>query len=353
LVRPAPAICFAAGLILASCASQPARDEAGGVTVRRVAARVLVPPPINLYDRDMETLGVVAFEGPSGQALAEDLAARLDETRAYRVVGPGGMAERLLRAGVSVAWDASASSLRWAGERAGVDAVVVGRVQEFHAEGWDDEKETLTLRGTGEYRFEVNDEGKLAYREKKAYQRVPLFCRTDRGTVAAAYRVLDLRRGAVVATVEHDISTELPSFCYREDVPARLINQARDRLLRRLFQRLNQGFLEDVVPRAERSELAFEVVAGVLDGGLVHRNELGILSASRGEWQQALDVWRDCLLDFPDAAPVHYNLAVVYRAMGRITRAEEHFAKAAALAPRSLYLESLREVRTGTVPAAH
>jgi len=318
---------------------------ADGVAVRHVTARVLRPSPINLYDLDVATLGVVAFEGLGGEALARTLAGQLEKTRAFRTVEPGAMAERLLRAGVSVAWETSASALRRAGERAAVDAVVVGRVEEFHTDGWDDEKETLTLRGTGEFAFVVNEEGKLAYREKKAYESVPLFCRTDRGTVAAAYRVWDVRRGAVVATVEHELTAEMPSFCYREDVPRRLVDQARDRLLRRLFQRLNEAFLAEVVPRAERGQLAFEVVSGPFEGGLAHRNELAILSASRGEWNQALEVWQDCLVDFPGVPTVHYNLAVAYRALGRLARAEGHLAEAAALAPRRLYLQTLEDVR--------
>jgi len=339
-----PSILFAAALGT-GCATLSAPVPFGGPPVREVTVRVVRPPAINLSDWGVETVGVLPAEGPGGPALSRELAGQLERGGAFRLLGPAAMEERLLKAGLALGWDATASQLRWAQERTAVDAVVVGRVEAFRVEEREDEKETLTLRGTGEYGFVRNEEGKLAYREKKAYASVPLFCRTDQGRVAAAYRIWEVRGGAEVATVRHELSAEVPSFCYRGDVPERLKDQARDRLLQRLFSRLNEQFLAEVVPRFERARVAFEVIPGGGDGALVHRNELGILSASRGEWAQALEMWRECLVDRPDLPAAHYNLAVAYRAVGRLSLAEAHLKKAIAAAPLPLYRRALQEVQ--------
>ena len=313
--------------------------------LRRVTVLSIRPSPVNLYDRGVEVVGVVPFSGPSGKALARKLADQLARTGMYRVVGPDEMSERLMRVGLTVRWDEPPTALRWVHERTGVDAVVGGRVVEFEVEGFERAKETLSLEPTGKFGFEWTEEGKLAYRERFAYRRVPLFCRTDSGTVGAAYRVWDLRRGEVVATVRKRLTAEIPSFCYRGDVPDSLLLQAQQRLLRRLFLQLNARFLETVVPERERRELAFPVGGGGGPSGLAHRNELGILYAARGRWPDAIHTWEECLAAAPDAAWVHYNLALALRSVGRVTEAAEHLKEALILRPRELYRRALREVR--------
>jgi tetratricopeptide (TPR) repeat protein len=250
-----------------------------------------------------------------------------------------------MRLGLSVGWDASASLLRWVHERAAVDVVVVGRLEVFEISGRDKSADTLTLVETGEYGFIVNEEGKLEYREKTELQEVPLYCRTDIGTVAASYRLWDARRGELVATVRHDLSTAVPSFCYRGDVPKSVERAARERLLRRLFSDLNEQFLADIVPRAMRAEMVFQALPGTTGGALVQSNELAILYASRNQWQLAVEMWRDCLRDRPDLAPVHYNLGLAHEAAGRFTLARKHLEQALTLDPREiLYQSALRRV---------
>jgi hypothetical protein len=313
--------------------------------LREVTVRVIRPPRVNLYDRGIETLGVVDFDGPAGTDIARRLAAQVEDNGAFRVLDPISVSERLMKAGLSVGWEAEGSLLRWVHERTALDAVVVGRVEVFRVEEGEKTKQTLALRGTGEYSFVMTEEGKLAYRERMAYHRLPLFCRLDRGTVAASYRVWDVRRGEQVATSRHELTTEMSSFCYRGDVPERLKIQALDRLLQKLFLRLNEQFLDEIVPRTERTQLAFEVLPGGSDPTLLQRNELGILYASRAEWRRAVEMWQDCLLHRPDFPAAHYNLAMAYRATGRLSLALEHLKKAVAVVPRPVYRSSLAEIR--------
>jgi len=148
-----------------------------------------------------------------------------------------------------------------------------------------------------------------------------------------------------VATTHHELTTEMSSFCYRGDVPERLKVQARDRLLQKLFLRLNEQFLDEIVPRTESARFAFEVLPAGSDAALVHRNELGIIYASRAEWRRAIEMWQDCLLDRPNLAAAHYNLAMAYRAAGRLRLSLQHLKKATALVPRPVYRSSLAEVR--------
>lgn len=288
---------------------------------------------------------VPAAEGADA-ALSQHLAGRLDQTGAFLVLHPAAVRERLMKAGVAVGWDTPASSLRWAYERTGVDAVVVARVETFRIEEWEDVKEAFALRGTGEYGFVRNEEGKLVFREKRALASVPLVCRSDRGNVAASYRVWETRQGAEVSTLRYELSADVPSFCYRGDVPAQVTNRARDRLLQRLFDQLNEEFLGAIAPRTERASVLFEILSAGGDGALVQRNELAILSATRGDWREAVDLWRECLMGRPSLPGVHYNLAVAYRATGRLTLAETHLQEALAVAPRPLYRRALQEVRS-------
>jgi tetratricopeptide (TPR) repeat protein len=137
----------------------------------------------------------------------------------------------------------------------------------------------------------------------------------------------------------------MSSFCYRGDVPERLKTQALNRLLEKLFLTLNEAFLEEIAPRTERAQVPFEVLSGATDASLVHRNELAILYASRGEWNRAIEMWQDSLLNRPDLTAAHYNLAMAFRAMGRLSLAEDQLKKAIALAPRPLYRNSLAELR--------
>ena len=333
---------------VASSACVPRLPAVGDTDVREVTVRIIRPPVVNLYDRGTETLGVLDFAGPSGAEIARRLAVQIEKTGAFRVLDPVAAGDRLMKAGLSVGWETPASGLRWVHERTAIDAVVIGRVEVFHVEARSSEKETLSLQGTGEYGFERTDQGKIAYREKMTYKRVPLFCRSDQGAVAASYRVWDLRRGEEIATRRHELSTEMSSFCFRGDVPERLKNEALNRLLEKLFLRLNDGFLDEIVPRSDRAQIAFEVVSGVGDASLVHRNELAILYASRGEWSRAVEMWQDCLLHRPDLTTARYNLAMAFRATGRLSQAADQLNKAIAIDPRPLYRDALAELRQAT-----
>ncbi len=337
----------ATAVVAASCAAPDVRPRGSDPPLRRVTARVVRPAPVDLYDRRLETLGVVAFEGPGGRDLAQDLARRLARTGAFRVVGPAEMGERLMRAGLIVRWDESPSALRWVYERTGVDGVVGGRVVEFRVEGFEEEKLTLAPAPTGEFGFVRTEEGKLAYREKLAYRPVPLFCRTDTGTVGAQYRIWDLRRGEVVATLPRRLTTQVPSFCYRGDVSADLIHEAQGRLLKRLFGQLNRQVLESLVPEHERRDLFFEVVGPGVKTSLVHANELGILHASQGRWRQAIETWEECVRLAPDAAWARYNLGVALAAVGRRTEARKQFQEAWIRKRRPVYRRMARELGGG------
>jgi hypothetical protein len=339
-------LALAAWVLAAGCAVYlPATPGAGDVRGRRVTVRRLAPPPVNLHDREAQTLAVMPFAGGNGPELSDDLVAQLERRQVFGVVGPQAMGERLLRLGLSVEWDTPPSTLRWVHERAAVDAVVVGRLETFRIAGKDKSQDTLTPVETGEYGFVVNDEGKLAYREKIEYRSVPLYCRTELGTVAASYRVWDARRGERVATVRHEIATEVPSFCYRGDLPIQVERAAQERLLRRLFADLNRQFLADILPRVERAEVVFAPLPGYAGSALVQGNELAILYATRNQWQRAVEVWQDGLRGHPDLAPLHYNLGVAYRATCRLTRARSHLEQARTLAPRNpLYRRALRDL---------
>ncbi|MHB8766681.1 MAG: tetratricopeptide repeat protein [Deferrisomatales bacterium] len=335
-----------AAVVAAGCAGPwDGLTRAADPPTREVTLRVARPPAVNLYDRGAETLGVAGFEGQAGAQLSDRLAAQLEETGAFRVVGPAALGERLMKTGLALAWQTPASTLRWIRERTGIDAAVVGRVEVFRVEDREVEKQIQILQPVpGEEEWVVMPDGKIAKRPKKEFRSAPLFCRSDHGTVAASYRVYDLRRGDTVATVERELSTEVSSFCYRGDVPDRLKRQAQVRLLEKLLQRLNQQFVDEVLPRAERAQVAFEVVLGGGDPALVQRNELGILYASRGEWDRAAEMWLDCLTDRPDLASAHYNLAVAYRATAKLSLARAHLVKALARVRRPLYERALDEV---------
>ena len=337
---------LAALVITAGCAAHlPPAPGVAGARGRQVTVRLLAPPPVNLHDREVQTLAVMAFTGDAGPELSDDLAVALARRQVFGVVGPRAMDERLLRLGLSVDWDTPPSSLRWVHERAAVDAVVVGRLETFGIAGKDKSQDTLTPVETGEYGFVLNDEGKLAYREKIEYRSVPLYCRSDLGTVAASYRVWDARRGELVATVRHEISTEVPSFCYRGDLPVWVARAAQDRLLRRLFTDLNQKFLADILPSTVRGEVVFAPLPGGVGSALVQGNELAILYASRNQWQRAVELWQDGLRGHPDLAPLHYNIGMAYQATSRLTRARSHLEQARTLAPWDpLYQQALRDL---------
>jgi hypothetical protein len=340
-------LALAAGIVgAAGCGRLSLPGSVGDPPVREVTVRVVRSAAVNLYDRGVRTVAIVPAAEGADAALSRHLAGRLDQTDAFFVLHPAAVRDRLMKAGVAVGWDATASSLRWAYERTGVDAVVVARVETFRIEEWEDVKESFSLRGTGEYGFVRNEEGKLVFREKRALASVPLVCRSDRGNVAASYRVWETRRGAEVATLRYELSADVPSFCYRGDVPAHVTNRARDRLLQRLLDQLNEQFLRAIVPRAERASVRFEVLGAGADGALVQRNELAILSASRGDWRGAVDLWRECLVGRAALPAIHYNLAVAYRATGRLTLAETHLQEALTAAPRPLYRRALQEVRS-------
>ncbi len=333
-------------LLLMACApaihNVPVPQDAMG---RRITARKTQPSRVNLLDHSVETLGVLEFEGPSGAELADDLASQVEKAGVFRVVGPRALNERLMKLGLSVNWDASPSSLLWVYERAAVDAVVVGRVEVFEVEGRENAKDTPTLVDTEEMGFVINEEGKLVYGPKKELRQIPLYCRTVRGTVAASYRSWGARSGKLIATVRHELVTEIPVFCYRGDVPVELARESQDRILRRFLTRLNKQFLEDIIPQTVREEILFETLPGGAGGAQVQRTELAILYADRGDWKRAIEVLQDCLRDRPDLAAVHYNLAVAYAATGQVTRAKEYLRKALLLAPRdALYQQTLRDL---------
>ena len=149
----------------------------------------------------------------------------------------------------------------------------------------------------------------------------------------------------MIATVRHELATEIPAFCYRGDLPVELERDSQERILRRFLTRLNKQFLEDIVPETAREEILFKTLPGGAGGAQVQRTELAIHYADQGDWKRAIEMLRDCLWDRPDLAAVHYNLAVAYQATGQITLAGESFKKALTLAPRDpLYRQARREL---------
>lgn len=353
--RAALSLLLGLALGLAACAA-PAGSlrlagDAPSPPVREVPVRVMVPGRVNLADRGVRLVAVVPFEGPGGAEIADNLARQVGDAGPLRALTPAESLDRLMRAGLSVGWEAPPSTLAWLGQRGGVDGAVVGRVDTFAVEGQEKSEESVTLKRTGTYGFTLNEEGKVAYREKVEYAQVPLFCRTDRGTVGASYRVWSTTGDAPVLTSSQELTMEMPSFCYRGDVSDRLKREAQRRLLEKLFRELNARFLGEVMPRVEPAVLPFEVLPAGTDATLVHRNELGLVYAARGEWDRAREMWQECVAEKPQLAAAHFNLARVHQAEGRYTAAAGELAKALALKPNPLYRAALREARARLTPA--
>lgn len=314
-------------------------------TVRKVTVRAVRPPPINLLDIGAGVVGVIKFQGESGLEIAERLAVHLKRLGNFQVYDPSRVQDQLNMVGIAEGFEKTQVSLRWAHENTAVDVFITGEVLEFKVTGSEIIKETFVLQGTGEEELYITEFGKLGKKERMEHRKVPLFCRTDHGSVGAAYYVWDAKSGEKIGTVNHSLSSDMPSFCYREDVPAELQVLAQERLLQRLFDRLNEEFISQITPKPMRDLYEFEVLSTSFNSSLGRRNELGILSASRGNWNQAEDVWRDLIYENPDLSAAHYNLGLVYRAMGRLTMAADELTKAFSQNPKSLYLIALEDIK--------
>lgn len=349
LVRNPLKFFFLAFFLLGSCSPAIRRDPSlNGLpdsTVRKVTVRVIRPAPINLLDIGGSTLGVVQFKGPAGFEIADRLASQLAELGDFQVYDPTTMHDRLDMLGISKEFETKAVSLRWMHENTAVDVLISGEVKKFEATGYETIKDTFVLEGSGEEEFYITDFGLLSKREKMVQRKVPLFCRTDQGSVAAVYTVWDARTGSQIGEVERSLSSDMPSFCYREDVPEEVQLSARHRLLQRLFVRLNEEFISQITPEPMRDLYDFEVVSTMVDSELGRRNELGILSASRGKWQQAEDVWHELVYENPDMSAAHYNLGLVYRATARLTTASQELSKAFSLEPKPLYVIAIEDLK--------
>jgi Flp pilus assembly protein TadD len=82
---------------------------------------------------------------------------------------------------------------------------------------------------------------------------------------------------------------------------------------------------EEITPRRVRETIALDETAPLFEKGM------SMIDSDR--LAEARSIWEQALVRRKDSAPLHFNLAAVYEALGDIVAAQQHYREARRLAP--------------------
>ncbi|MFH1139574.1 MAG: tetratricopeptide repeat protein [Pseudomonadota bacterium] len=102
----------------------------------------------------------------------------------------------------------------------------------------------------------------------------------------------------------------------------------------KLTEQLSPSSAQPRLDLEESGELAVE--AGLRRGAAL---------AKSGRWEEALEVWRQALADYPGNPSLSFNIGVAYERMGELRKALKMYSEAAEKVDNPLYRQALERVR--------
>jgi tetratricopeptide (TPR) repeat protein len=219
----------------------------------------------------------------------------------------------------------------------GVDALIFGTVDVFSVDDQTGISKFETKIGTGEYEtVKEKDRSGRVHEVKTEIMRTVLIDRGHvirEGTMGVTFRMANVNTGEIVA-----IKTETVHFSEKawEDETHHL--PTKDVILDDLSSRVTGRFLRQIQPQYVVRAVRFE------ENDLVE-TDLAIKYAQAGLWDEAALTLSSVAVAAPSLASAHYNLGVVYDALGRYDAAARSVERAVRLEPKDKYIQALAQIK--------
>lgn len=289
-------------------------------------------PPV--YDIPAgKRLAIVDFSSPqyapdSGRAFAGAIVAALMPTQFYELVERTQIQNVVREIKFGSMEYVEPSTAQRLGQLLGADYVIVGEVTAFDVEDEVGYREVPEQVWTGGYYY---DEFGYRHRMYRTVMR-SIEVRTRRGTVSAAFRLVVVETGNILAS---DQLTR--TFCKSSEGAHNL--PAREEILSGLTQEIVDFFVKKIAPYAVSERRSLEY-------GKHPLTRKGVRLAKNGLWREAVESWNEARSYSPDEASIYHNLGIAAEIKGDLDAAETLYKKALELVPdKKRYMENIRRIR--------
>ncbi len=300
--------------------------------------------PAEISVGDIQNLGILKFGGPYGEMIRSDFYAKLAEVEHFNLIDPSNTL-----ALDKVIYDQID------------DPRLMPVLEELHADGVVTGLATASLNdmrgtdqvpmeeGTGRYRKKKNIFGKWVDVEimKTVLKPVPYIIR--QGSLTAHFKLFNLSTKQIVATGkvtetynEKFGGNEENSFFGKKlsSLPA------MDATINDLSKKVAKELVKKISPTKIATMIQFDK-GGTMGFGGNETMQRGIEFATRGLWEEALELWNEVIKTEPDNAAVHYNIGVAYESFGdfeSLCTAKDMYKKALTLEDKDMYMDAVARV---------
>ncbi len=322
-------------MFLASCAMQS-------------SIQVPVMKPATIHLSGIHKLAIADFQGihSSGSKIAADVQAMLMETPHFDLLEREKLSQLLEEQKLSMTGVVDEAMARQIGKMAGVDAMIFGEVTTYRVEPDERGVEKVEKEvGTGKYE-EVDEKNiftgktKRVRREIRETVLVDQRYRIRRGSVSVHFRVVDVETGKLLAV--HSDNKSYTSDKVVEGGSTAL--KPEGEILDNLSKDITRRFVQLIAPHVVQEKRSIEPGKGIIQTGKKY--------AESGLWPEAMKVWQQAVIDFPQDPVAFYNLGLAHEVLGDLDEAETNYQKSVSFSQKRLYMDAINRVRNAKVENA-
>lgn len=315
----------------------------------RISQQMLVAGSADLKSKGVQSIGVVEFDGPgdSGKKVADAFTAQLATTQYYKIVGRSqeklrALDNELALGQMGVVDEKMAAK---AGKILGVDAMLMGKVNDWSA---SDEPYSVTVmqqRATGKTQTSCNAQGQCF--QMPVYEEIPTKVNHHKRhiTVTISYSVVKTESGEVLAsgqkTGNYKFDTGNPkviSVWSGEREKEQGVEEVRAWFTRKIVEDLANG----IQPHPVRVDYALETGGMFLSDSTIAQG-IKLIEANRVD--DAAQHYEDIVRTNPKNNAAYYNLGIAYEIMGNYDKAEQAYRSAEKISANDRYFQAVGRVK--------
>ncbi len=317
------------GLLISGCAAK--------ATIQKIK-------PAEITVGDIQTLGILKFGGPYGETVRSDFYAKLAEVEHFKLIDPG----KALALDKVVYDQIDDPRFLPALENLHADGVVTGMVTADVNDIRGSDQVPME-EGTGRYRKKKNIFRKWVDVEimKTVLKPVPYIIR--QGSLTAHFKLFNLGTKQIVATgkVTETYNEKFGGNEEQSFFGDKLSSlPTKDATINNLSKKVAKKLVSKISPTKIATTIRFDK-GGTMGFGGNETMQRGIEFATRGLWEDALELWKEVIKKEPENAAAYYNIGVAYENSGdmkSLYTAKDMYKKALKLKDKSFYLDAVARV---------
>lgn len=300
--------------------------------------------PAEISVGNIHNLGILKFGGPYGEIVRGDFYAKLAEVDHFSLIDPS----KTLALDKVIYDQIDDPRFTPALEDLQADGVVSGMATASinDLRGTD---QVSMQEGTGRYEKKKNIFGKLVDMEIKRTVLKPVPYVIRRGSLTSHFKLFNLKTKQIVATgkVTETYNEKFGGKEERSVFGKKLSSlPTMDATINELSMRVAAKLVKKISPTRIATIIEFDKGGTMGFGGnkMILR---GIEYATRGLWEEALELWNDVIKEEPDNAAAYYNIGVACESFGdleNLTKAKDMYKKALSLNDKDMYLDAVARI---------